>query len=151
MFPRVTAVLVVQHGGDRLATTLEALRAQLRPSDALAVVLMRTDEATRALVAQAQPDHVVRLESALPFGRAVLAVESTLPAPASDDAALWLLTEDGAPEPGALDALVSTLTNVFTQNNLSTSVQAVVKGVIIVIAVLLQQRFASRPGSSRSS
>ena len=44
MFPGVTAVLVVQHGGDRLATTLEALRAQLRPSDALAVVLMRTDD-----------------------------------------------------------------------------------------------------------
>ncbi len=40
--------------------------------------------------------------------------------------------------------IFSTLTNVFTQNNLSTSVQAVVKGVIIVIAVLLQQRFASR-------
>ena len=40
--------------------------------------------------------------------------------------------------------IFSTLTNVFTQNNLSTSVQAVVKGVIIVVAVLLQQRFASR-------
>jgi len=40
--------------------------------------------------------------------------------------------------------LFSTLTNVFTQNNLSTSAQAVAKGVIIVVAVLLQQRFASR-------
>jgi ribose transport system permease protein len=37
-----------------------------------------------------------------------------------------------------------TLTNVFTLNNLSTSVQAVAKGVIIVIAVLLQQRIANR-------
>jgi ribose transport system permease protein len=45
--------------------------------------------------------------------------------------------------------IFSTLTNVFTQNNLSTSVQAVSKGVIIVIAVLLQQRFAAR--GSRSS
>ncbi len=36
------------------------------------------------------------------------------------------------------------LTNVFTLNNLSTSVQAVAKGVIIVIAVLLQQRIANR-------
>lgn len=45
--------------------------------------------------------------------------------------------------------IFSTLTNVFTQNNLSTSVQAVAKGVIIVIAVLLQQRFAAR--GSRSS
>jgi ribose transport system permease protein len=33
---------------------------------------------------------------------------------------------------------------VFTQNNLSSSAQAVAKGVIIVVAVLLQQRIASR-------
>jgi ribose transport system permease protein len=44
--------------------------------------------------------------------------------------------------------IFSTLTNVFTQNNLSTSVQAVAKGVIIVIAVLLQQRFAARGSRS---
>nr|WP_239073334.1 ABC transporter permease [Sediminihabitans luteus] len=37
-----------------------------------------------------------------------------------------------------------TLTNVFTQNNMSISAQAVTKGVIIVVAVLLQQRFARR-------
>jgi ribose transport system permease protein len=40
--------------------------------------------------------------------------------------------------------IFSTLTNVFTQNNLDTSVQAIVKGLIIVVAVLLQQRFAAR-------
>ncbi|GAA1825119.1 ABC transporter permease [Nesterenkonia flava] len=34
------------------------------------------------------------------------------------------------------------LTNVFIQNNLDQSVQALVKGAIIVLAVLLQQRFA---------
>lgn len=44
--------------------------------------------------------------------------------------------------------IFSTLTNIFTMNNLNTSVQAVVKGVIIVVAVLLQQRFAAR--STRS-
>ncbi|GLJ61302.1 sugar ABC transporter permease [Microbacterium barkeri] len=45
--------------------------------------------------------------------------------------------------------IFATLSNVFVQNNLSSSTQAVAKGVIIVIAVLLQQRFAGR--SSRSS
>ncbi|MCU1411243.1 MAG: sugar transporter permease [Rhodoglobus sp.] len=40
--------------------------------------------------------------------------------------------------------IFQTLTNIFTQNNLNTSVQAVAKGVIIVLAVLLQQRFAAR-------
>jgi len=47
--------------------------------------------------------------------------------------------------------LFSTLTNVFTQNNLSTSVQLVAKGVIIVVAVLLQQRFANREGSATTT
>ncbi|MDN3495465.1 ABC transporter permease [Planococcus sp. APC 4015] len=40
--------------------------------------------------------------------------------------------------------IFATLTNVFVQNNLTSSVQAVAKGIIIVVAVLLQQRF-SRP------
>jgi len=44
--------------------------------------------------------------------------------------------------------LFAVLTNVFTQNNLTTSVQLVAKGVIIVVAVLLQQRFANRETSS---
>lgn len=43
--------------------------------------------------------------------------------------------------------IFTTLTNVFTQNNMNSSVQLVVKGVIIVIAVLLQQRFARRSQS----
>jgi ribose transport system permease protein len=42
--------------------------------------------------------------------------------------------------------IFATLSNVFVQNNLSSSVQAVAKGVIIVVAVLLQQRFARPTG-----
>ena len=44
--------------------------------------------------------------------------------------------------------IFSTLTNVFTQNNLSISAQSVAKGAIIVAAVLLQQRFAARHRST---
>ena len=40
--------------------------------------------------------------------------------------------------------IFSTLTNVFVLNNLDSSVQAIAKGAIIVVAVLLQQWFASR-------
>ncbi|WNB87543.1 ABC transporter permease [Cellulomonas sp. ATA003] len=40
--------------------------------------------------------------------------------------------------------IFATLTNVFVQNNLSTSAQGVARGVIIVVAVLLQQQFAAR-------
>ncbi|QIK83959.1 ABC transporter permease [Sanguibacter sp. HDW7] len=44
--------------------------------------------------------------------------------------------------------IFTTLTNVFTLNNLSTSAQAVAKGVIIVAAVLLQQHLARRSRST---
>lgn len=40
--------------------------------------------------------------------------------------------------------IFTTLTNVFTLNNLDTSTQAVAKGAIIVAAVLVQRRFATR-------
>jgi len=40
--------------------------------------------------------------------------------------------------------IFTTLTNVFTQNNVSSSAQNVAKGVIIVVAVLLQRRIAER-------
>ncbi|MFY0407632.1 ABC transporter permease [Solicola sp. PLA-1-18] len=44
--------------------------------------------------------------------------------------------------------IFTTLTNVFTLNNLSISAQSVAKGLIIVAAVLLQQHFATRSRSS---
>ena len=44
--------------------------------------------------------------------------------------------------------IFATLSNVFVQNNLSSSVQAVAKGIIIVVAVLLQQRFSRPSGKS---
>jgi ribose transport system permease protein len=43
--------------------------------------------------------------------------------------------------------IFTTLSNVFTQNNLSSSAQSVAKGLIIVAAVLLQQRLATRSNS----
>ena len=50
--------------------------------------------------------------------------------------------------------IFTTLTNVFTLNNLSISAQAIAKGVIIVLAVLLQQRLRrqrSRAGDRTAS
>jgi ribose transport system permease protein len=44
--------------------------------------------------------------------------------------------------------IFSTLTNIFTLNNLDTSTQSVAKGAIIVAAVLLQQRVAARNGGT---
>ena len=44
--------------------------------------------------------------------------------------------------------IFTTLTNVFTLNNVDISAQAVARGAIIVAAVLLQQRVARRSGGS---
>ena len=44
--------------------------------------------------------------------------------------------------------IFTTLSNVFTLNNLSISAQSVVKGLIIVVAVLLQQRLARPPDAT---
>jgi ribose transport system permease protein len=44
--------------------------------------------------------------------------------------------------------IFTTLTNVFTLNNQDTSTQAVAKGAIIVVAVLLQQRLARRSNTT---
>jgi ribose transport system permease protein len=44
--------------------------------------------------------------------------------------------------------IFTTLSNVFTQNNLSSSAQSVAKGLIIVVAVLLQQRLARRSNNT---
>ena len=44
--------------------------------------------------------------------------------------------------------IFTTLTNVFTLNNRSISEQSLLKGAIIVAAVLLQQRLAARRDSS---
>jgi ribose transport system permease protein len=46
--------------------------------------------------------------------------------------------------------IFTTLNNVFTLNNLSSSAQAIAKGVIIVLAVLLQMRLAEREGKPRA-
>jgi ribose transport system permease protein len=45
--------------------------------------------------------------------------------------------------------IFTTLSNVFTLNDLSSSAQAVAKGVIIVLAVLLQMRLAAGEGVGR--
>ncbi|MDF2575069.1 MAG: hypothetical protein K0S05_1981 [Agromyces sp.] len=109
MFPRVTAVLVVRHGGDHLDRTLEGIRAQVRTPDALVVVLTAADALAREQIAAAGATQVIELQEALSFGEAIRAADRTLDAPSSDADSLWLLAEDSAPDPAALAALAATL------------------------------------------
>ena len=70
---------------------------------------MESDAETRELVAAASPTHIVEVAQRLSFGEAVRAGELVVEAPTSDADALWLLAEDTAPEPAALETLLTTL------------------------------------------
>ncbi|MGI9823154.1 glycosyltransferase [Agromyces sp. Marseille-Q5079] len=111
MFPRVTAVLVARHGGDRLRHTLEAIGAQRRRPDVFVIVLTHPEGGARELAADAGATHIVESGELLSFGDAVTAGERVLDAPADESDALWLLAEDSAPDPDALDRLLATLVN----------------------------------------
>ncbi|MFK4729836.1 glycosyltransferase [Agromyces mediolanus] len=109
MSPRVTAILVVHRGGERLTRALDAIRAQSRRPERLIVALVQASVETRDAVAAAAPDGVVQIEERIAFGEAVRRAEQTLPPPQDDEDAVWLLSEDTEPETRALAALETTL------------------------------------------
>ncbi|MFD6054827.1 glycosyltransferase family 2 protein [Agromyces sp. NPDC060279] len=109
MSPRVTAILVVHHGGERLTRALDAIRAQSRRPERLIVALVQANAETRAAAAEAAPDGIIQIEERVAFGEAVRRAEQTLPPPQDDEDAVWLLSEDTEPEARALAALETTL------------------------------------------
>ncbi|MCM3656554.1 glycosyltransferase [Agromyces mediolanus] len=109
MSPRVTAILVVHHGGERLTRALDAIRAQSRRPERLIVALVQADAETRNAAAEAAPDGIIQIEERIAFGEAVRRAEQTLPPPQDDEDAVWLLSEDTEAEPRALAALETTL------------------------------------------
>lgn len=106
MFPRVTAIVVAHSGGPRLQRTLDALAAQTRQPDAvIAVDCASTDDAAQLLTAF-QPTQLVSVPEKLSFGAAIATGVRVTAPPSSDHEWLWLLAQDTAPEPGALEALL---------------------------------------------
>ncbi|WP_353809272.1 glycosyltransferase family 2 protein [Agromyces sp. SYSU T00194] len=108
MIPSVTAVLVVHGEAPHLERTLEAVRAQRRAVDGLAVVACRATDAALSRIEAAGPDHIVTSAQELAFGAAVREGVRVLPDGSEDDM-LWLLADGTAPAPGSLDALVAEL------------------------------------------
>ncbi|WP_336628967.1 MULTISPECIES: glycosyl transferase [unclassified Microbacterium] len=109
MSARVHAVLVARSGSTslaRLLRALDALAAQTRQPDALTIVACGSSTALRgsARVAQAA-EAVIETRASTTLAAAVALA---LPRVA-DDAALWILTEDCAPAPAALEQLAGAL------------------------------------------
>ncbi len=106
METRVTALVVVNRDVDHVRRTLAALERQTHPVDSIvAIALDAPDEVTSLL--DGAVDRIVTSAESLTFGRAVNAGEKTLEDPRGEDDFLWLLAQDTAPEPRALEVLLA--------------------------------------------
>ena len=114
----VTAVLVTHDGAQWLPDVLAALTDQTRPADRVVAVDTSSEDDSASLVADAwDAVTVVALARETSFGDAV---QAGLEAPGPDGSAeprdavvewVWLLHDDCAPEPDALDELLTRVTH----------------------------------------
>ena len=109
MQARVTAIIVARNGASHLERTLEALRQQTRQPDTVVAVDCGSSDATSELLAAFGPTHFISADTSLSFGAAINAAVRVIGDPAGDHEFLWLLAQDSAPEPGALQHLVGEL------------------------------------------
>lgn len=105
----VTAVLVTRNGGEWLDHTLAGLRSQTRPPDRVVAVVCGGGERVTQQLASAGVERIVAATGHLPFGEAVRRAVSSLPPAESGGEWLWLLSEDAAPEPQALEFILATV------------------------------------------
>ncbi|WHE35468.1 glycosyltransferase [Microbacterium sp. BDGP8] len=106
---RVHALLVVRPDGRapaafHLTRTLAALRDQTRAVDALTIVLCGGDDRLRALAEESGAEVVIAAPSRTGFAAALRLASRRL-----DGDAVWLLAQDVAPEPQALQRLAAAL------------------------------------------
>lgn len=109
MYPRVTAIVVAHSGGPRLQRTLDALADQTRRPDAVIAVDCATADDAARLLSESQPSQLINVSEKLPFGAAVATAVRVLPPASGPDQLLWLLAQDTAPEPQALEAMLAAL------------------------------------------
>ena len=106
MQTRVTAILVARNGGTYLGRTIAAIAAGTRRPDALVYVDAASTDDSAALLAAGEPTQFVSAKSRTTFGGAVAQALRAAPAADGNDEWLWLLSQDSAPDPGALAALL---------------------------------------------
>lgn len=107
MLQTVTAILVVRSGSTRVQRTLESLRAQTRRPDAVVVIETASDGSASPAVADFGPTQYLATKERLSFPAAVSAAVRALDEPAGPEQWLWLLAQDTAPEPEALERLMA--------------------------------------------
>ncbi|HEX4978366.1 MAG TPA: glycosyltransferase family 2 protein [Nocardioides sp.] len=105
MYPTVTALLVSHDGARWLPAVLDAVAAQTRaPSRLVAVDTGSTDGSAELVGARA--DRLHELPARTGYGDALATALAALPETGEDEW-VWLLHDDSAPAPDALEALLS--------------------------------------------
>jgi len=105
MRSRVHAILVARDHAQHLRRTLAALKAQTTPPEMLTIVLLGRDEQVRAVASASGADAVVAAPDGTSYAKAVgLAARRT-----PEGSHVWLLAQDTAPEPQALERLAGGL------------------------------------------
>ncbi|MFC4243561.1 glycosyltransferase family 2 protein [Gryllotalpicola reticulitermitis] len=107
MLQTVTAIIVARSGSTRVQRTLESLRAQTRRPDSVVVIEVGSDGAADSTIAAFEPTQHLATRERLSFPVAVAAAVRALDAPPDADQWLWLLAQDTAPEPRALEQLIA--------------------------------------------
>jgi GT2 family glycosyltransferase len=101
----VTAILVVHDGARWLPEVVASLASQTRPIDHTLAVDTGSEDVSLKLLKNARVASV-SLPRDTGFGAAVAAGLESLPRRIGDDEWIWLIHDDCAPQPGALEALL---------------------------------------------
>jgi GT2 family glycosyltransferase len=104
--PSVTAIVVSHDGARWLRETLEGVLGQTRPLDRVVGVDNGSRDGSAKILTEAfGPNSILTLPRSTGFGEAVAAVLDRLPR-AGGEEWIWLLHDDCAPDPRALEALL---------------------------------------------
>ncbi|MDP1719662.1 MAG: glycosyltransferase [Candidatus Nanopelagicaceae bacterium] len=104
--PRVTAILVVHDGAAWLPEVVASLASQTRPIDyTLAIDTGSEDGSSKLLKNASVPSFSMPRETG--FGAAVSVALEHIPTSSTESEWLWLIHDDCAPQPGALEALLT--------------------------------------------
>lgn len=107
---RVTAILVVHDGATWLPEVVASLVSQSRAIDYTLAIDTGSKDASVKLLKNAQVPFIL-LPRETGFGAAVAAAVGHIPPSKGDNEWLWLIHDDCAPQPGALQALLDAIEN----------------------------------------
>lgn len=104
--PHVTAILVVHDGAVWLPEVVASLASQTRPIDTTLAINTGSEDASAKLLKNARVASLL-LPRDTGFGAAVSAGIETLPEKIGSNEWIWLIHDDCAPQPGALEVLLN--------------------------------------------